>query len=89
VKDEILGVFIIIVDKSIKKFSRRELVFAEEIALQTSFAIKNSQLYQELHEKVKELERFTRVSVDRELKMMELKERIEELEKRLKAKNVQ
>jgi two-component system, sensor histidine kinase and response regulator len=40
-----------------------------------------------LREKMTELERFTRVAVDRELKMVELKERIGELEARLKARD--
>jgi len=37
----------------------------------------------ELETKIEELERFNQMVVDRELKMVELKEKIEELEKKL------
>lgn len=43
---------------------------------------KVAQRTKELNEKVEELERFNKLTVDRELKMIELKKRIEELEKK-------
>ena len=38
---------------------------------------------QELRERVNELERFNRATIDRELRMKELRTKIEELEKKL------
>jgi len=46
-------------------------------------AIENARMYQELRTRLDELERWHRVTVDRELKMIELKNRIKGLEKRL------
>jgi predicted aldo/keto reductase-like oxidoreductase len=45
---------------------------------------KQKQLEIQLKEKIDELERFKKLTVDRELKMMELKEQIKKLEEKLK-----
>jgi PAS domain S-box-containing protein len=47
-----------------------------------------NKLEEELKKKMKSLERFNRVAVGRELKMMELKKRIKELEARAENKNI-
>jgi putative methionine-R-sulfoxide reductase with GAF domain len=46
-------------------------------------AIENSMLYEELKQKVEDLERFRKFSVGREMRIIELKEKLKELEERL------
>ncbi|HPN67012.1 MAG TPA: PAS domain-containing protein, partial [Candidatus Omnitrophota bacterium] len=59
-----------------------EFIGSVHIAKDVS-ALKKAQ--QELHDKISDMEKFHKVAVDRELKMIELKGRIKELEGKLKA----
>ena len=64
---EITAVLGILRDVTEKKESEKELIKSQNI----------------LQEKIADLERFNRISVDRELKMIELKHKIQELEEKL------
>jgi len=51
---------------------------------QTSIALHNANLYSEIKKRKEELERFYRLTVGREMKMVELKKKNLELEQRLR-----
>ena len=59
---------------------------AELEELARNLELKVRQRIKELQERVDELERFRRLTVGRELKMIEMKKRILELEKELKSR---
>ncbi|MBL7170480.1 MAG: response regulator [Candidatus Omnitrophica bacterium] len=81
-------------DYIVKPFSPKDLRAVVQRATEKIRLVKeNKQLLEELgqknkelREKISQLEKFTKAAVNREEKMVELKERIKELEEKLKAK---
>ena len=67
-------------------FSKEDIDLLKGLAHQASIALKNTLLYSEVKKRKEELERFYRLTVGRELKMVELKKKILELEEKLKEK---
>ncbi|MBN2043106.1 MAG: PAS domain-containing protein [Candidatus Aenigmarchaeota archaeon] len=65
---------------------RRILAIIRDIENRKRWEKQLMQSKKELEEKVEELEKFSKISVGRELQMVKLKERINELEKKLKTK---
>lgn len=61
-------------------FSGREVEFLRTLAAQVSLSFEHVMRLEELHDRNDELEKFNRLAVDRELRMIELKKRIRELE---------
>lgn len=65
-------------------YGEEDLEVLEDLSKQLAIAIENSRLYTDLKERVKELQKFHDLTVGRELKMIELKEKIKEIEEKLK-----
>jgi PAS domain S-box-containing protein len=85
VKEEVAGLILLSVTGEPREFTSAEAELAQTIANQVSIAIENARLFSEVQKEKAELERFTRVAVGRELRMVELKrenERLKELLKR-------
>lgn len=83
---KIIGIIILGAKISGEAFSYQDLDLLNSLCNQTSIALKNASLFAEVNKRKEELERFYNLTVGRELKMAELKERIRELEERLKEK---
>jgi hypothetical protein len=67
-------------------FFSQDIELLTTLSLSASIALKNASLYSEVKNRKEELEKFYRLTVGRELKMMELKQKIKELEEKLKEK---
>jgi len=77
-KDKVIGL-LRVNSQTPREFGQEELDLLSNFASQSARAIENARLYEELETKVEDMERFNRLAVDRELKMVELKKRIKEL----------
>lgn len=77
-KDKIIGL-LRVNSQTPREFGQELLDLLSNFASQSAKAIENARLYEELETKVEDMERFNRLAVDRELKMVELKKRIKEL----------
>jgi hypothetical protein len=66
-------------------FTGREVDFLRTLAAQVSLSLEHVTRLEELHDRNAELEKFNRLAVDRELRMIELKKRIRDLEIQLGA----
>jgi len=64
-------------------FSQEEIRLLDYFSRQASIALKNTLFYNEEKERKEELEKFYELTIDRELKMQELKAKIRELEKKM------
>jgi PAS domain S-box-containing protein len=96
-EDQVIGVIFFNHQKRLYNFSDTHLDFAGKLASTVSLALKNKRHFEELQielserekaeaeirDQVKELERFNRVAVNRELRMIDLKKQINELCRRL------
>jgi len=69
--------------KSQEAFSNEDLELLNNLSYQASIALKNASLFAEVNKRKEELESFYRLTVGRELKMIELKSKIKELEEKL------
>jgi len=76
-KDKVIGL-LRVNSQTPREFGQEELDLLSNFASQSARSIENARLYEELETKVEDMERFNRLAVDRELKMMELKKRIKE-----------
>jgi len=86
VEEELIG-FIIFGERVGGKFyTFQELEVLESFAIQASVALNNSLAYDQLAKNKAELEKFNKLVIDRELKMMDLKNKIKELEAKLAQK---
>jgi len=86
VEEELIG-FIIFGERAGGKFyTFQELEILESFAIQASVALNNSLAYDQLAKNKAELEKFNKLVIDRELKMMDLKNKIKELEAKLAQK---
>jgi len=77
-KDKVIGL-LRVNSQTPREFGQEELDLLSNFASQSAKAIENARLYEELETKVEDMERFNRLAVGRELKMVELKKRIKEL----------
>jgi len=89
-KEKVLGT-INLINRAVYKFTPERVEMLISIANIIAVASENAKLYeltksarQKLEERVKELEEFHRITVGRELKMIELEKKVEELEAKLK-----
>jgi PAS domain S-box-containing protein len=82
--EKVLGIFIVGSVGEPCAISEDQVHFSSAIANQTALAVKNVKLYEEKSKKVEELEKWQRLTIDREVKMVELKNEIKELKKKLK-----
>ncbi|MEE8400729.1 MAG: response regulator [Candidatus Hydrothermarchaeaceae archaeon] len=82
-KDVLEGFNLGAIDYFPKTFSNKILI------AKVNSVIKMRKIEMELRDKIGELERFTKLSVDRELRMVELKKRIKELDLELENKKVE
>jgi len=67
-------------------FTTEDFQLLAALSYQTSIALHNANLYSEVKKRKEELERFYRLTVGREMKMVELKKKNLELEQRLREK---
>lgn len=83
---EFVGVVIIGEREEKEAFSKEEIDLLTSFFRHVSIAFKNALLFHQLKEKKEELEKFYKLTVGRELRMIELKKKIKELEEKLKKK---
>jgi len=81
---EIIGMVILGDKISGEAFSSQDIEVLTILSHSASIALKNASLYNEIKNRKTELEKFYKLTVGRELKMVELKNKIRELEKKLK-----
>lgn len=81
--DEVIGVLNIYSKGGIRKWTKDEITYGNVIASYIAIAIKNSMLYENLKKNLSELERFHKLAVGRELTMIEMQKKMEEIEKEL------
>ena len=87
VKEELIG-FMILGQRSNGRFySSQEIDLLGSFAAQASVALNNSLSYAELEKRKSELELFNKLAVDREIKMIEMKARMKQLEEKEAVKN--
>ena len=65
-------------------YSREDIKLLDSISYQMAISLQNSLLYEEIKKDKEVLERFYKLTVGREVKMAELKEKIRGLEEKLK-----
>ena len=68
-------------------FSSQDIELLTTLSRSASIALKNASLYSEVKGRKEELEKFYRLTVGRELKITELKKKINELEEKLEEKS--
>lgn len=80
---KIIGIILLGEKGSKEAFSAEELQLLTGISRQASIALRNTLLYSEAKKRKEELERFYRLTVDKEIKIVDLKRKILELERQL------
>jgi len=85
-KDKLIGIILIGQKKSSEAFTKGDMELLTTFSKQASIALRNTLLYGEVKKRKKELERFYRMTVDKEIMILELKKRILGLEEKLKEK---
>lgn len=83
---DLIGIIILGEKTSKEAFSAQDIKLLATVSHQASIALKNATLFAKLRKRKEELENFYRLTVDRELKMVKLQRRIQELEEKLKEK---
>jgi len=82
-KKRIVGILFLGEKVSGNPYSAEDIEILETLSYQISIALQNSLLYDELKKDKDMLERFYKLTIGRELKMAELKQKIKELEEKL------
>ncbi|MFQ6119094.1 MAG: histidine kinase N-terminal 7TM domain-containing protein [Methanosarcinales archaeon] len=82
----LIGIIILGNKVSHDAFSSQDVELLTTLSRSASIALKNASLYSEVKNRKEELERFYRLVVGRELKMIELKKKIKELEEKIEEK---
>lgn len=83
-KKQVIGIIVLGTKKSKEAFSVQDLELLTTLSYQASVALKNASLFAEINKRKQELEKFYNLTVGRELKILELKKRIRELEEKIK-----
>jgi len=83
VKEELIGIVILGNKLSGEAYTVQDLNLLTALSIQASIAFNNALSYQEIQKRKEELEKFYKLTVGRELKMIELKKKIKELEKKI------
>lgn len=81
---EVIGIIILGSKKSGDDFSTHDLKLLEGLSHQASIALKNASLFAEINKRREELENFYKLTVEKEIKMLKLKERIGKFEEEVK-----
>ena len=79
-KEDLVGIVFLGNKISAKPFSSEDVYLLEVLSYQVSISINNALLYEEIKKDKAVLEKFYKLTVGREVKMAELKEKIRELE---------
>jgi hypothetical protein len=80
---KIIGLIFLGEKNSGEAFSSEELQLLTNISRQASIALRNTLLYSEAKKRKEELERFYRLTVDKEIRIVDLRRKILDLERRL------
>jgi hypothetical protein len=86
VEEELIGMIILGNKLSGEAYTVQDLDLLTPLASQSAIALNNALSYAEIEKRKIELEKFYQLTVGRELKMIELKKRIKELEEKLKGR---
>lgn len=86
-QDILVGIFFLSRKKDGSEYTSTDLELLETLSYPIAISIQNSLLYEQIMKDKEILEKFYRLTVGRELKMAELKNKIKELESRLIHKN--
>jgi len=82
-KEELIGIIVLGNKSSGEAYSAEELDLLTSFSSQISVVLNNALYYEEIKRQKNELEKWLKISIGRELKMMELKKKIKELEEKL------
>ncbi|MDO8639473.1 MAG: GAF domain-containing protein [bacterium] len=82
VEREFIGVFSFFFSGTKQSISRTDFIVFSSIANQIASFVQSSRIFQELQKKVEELERFQKVTLGRELKMVDLKKEIKKMKEK-------
>jgi len=80
-KEELIGIIVLGDKLSREAYSVQDLDLLSTFASQASVAINNALSYFELEKRKAEIEKFLKLTIDRELKMIELKKEVKKLKK--------
>jgi len=83
---KIIGIVFLGEKYSLDAFSKEDMEILASFSRQASIALRNTLLYSEIKKRKEELENFYRLTVEKEIKITQLKKRISELEKEIKNK---
>lgn len=81
---KLIGIILIGEKANQEGFSAQEISLLGHLSHQASVALKNATIFAEVRKRAVELAKFYRLTVERELKMRKLEQRIKELEERIK-----
>ena len=84
IEEELIGMMIIGDKLSGEAYTVQDIELLTTLSPQTSLALNNAISFNEIEKRKAELEKFYKIAVGRELRMVELKKKIKELEERLK-----
>ena len=86
IKEELIGIIILGNKLSGEAYTVQDLDLLTTLASQAAIAFNNALSYTEIEKRKEELEKFYKLTVGRELRMIELKKEIKKLEEKLKEK---
>ena len=86
IKEELIGIIILGNKLSGEAYTVQDLDLLTTLASQAAIAFNNALSYTEIEKRKEELEKFYKLTVGRELRMIELKKKIKELEEKMEKK---
>jgi len=84
IKEELIGIILLGNKLSREAYTVQDLELLTTLSVQAAIAFNNALSYTEIKKRKEELEKFYKLTVGRELRMIELKKKIKELEERMR-----